>query len=156
MVPGNKHGPNKLSNYLSTHDTVMGQFREREFVLADDIAVRGLGLEYVKLVGSIRCAGGIVVTVDKTLRILDGEGMNALVENVQYSYNVHVTGRGNVVRYDAPHAHRPYHHAHRFDFFNGGDGLIDQLIGDSWPTLGDVLLEAEKWYHEHAAELATE
>ena len=68
--------------------------------------------------GGIACRGNIIVTVEKYLKILSGDGVIAIVETFRYSYNVSVRNEGNIFRYDNSHdrpGHTDRHHKHEFD-----------------------------------------
>lgn len=157
-----KHSPNRLDNYQSVHETRMEQFLRSRFVVRND-----LEWDYaegaIQLIGRITCRGNIYIDVEKTLLVLGGEGVDALVQTVFYSYNVSLAGVGNIFRYDSPGkmgavesmSHHRHHHKHTYDVFEGDvRGRID-LIDDEElvPTLREVIEEAEKWYWEHVQRL---
>ncbi len=100
----------------------------------------------ITLQGEIACLGNIIVTVEKYLRVLGGDGDNAMVQTFQYSYNVSVRNEGNIFRYDNSHdrpGHPDRHHKHEFD----EEGEQISWIGyQSWRTLGQVLQETQEWY----------
>lgn len=148
---GDIHGPNKLTNYLETHDTVMNQFKSRGFVLVDGLTLSAMGNGVMLMSGLIECAGDIMLTVTKHLQVVDGEGDNVRVKNVGYSYQGWLRGHGNIVRYDSPHEnHNRCHHVHRADCFTpGADETLEEIPDGQWPTLGEVLHELEKWYYEN-------
>lgn len=151
---GDAHGPNKLTSYLEIHATRMQQFRSRGWVVSDNLEFSTIGKGYFLFVGVIECAGDIVVDVRKELRAVDGAGADIRVETASYSYNAKVRGRGNILRYDGPHAHRPVDHVHRYRVFDGDDeGTIEEIAPRQWPTLGQVLEELEQWYYAHADRL---
>lgn len=119
-----KHGPNRLLSYLSIHETVMGQFARDGFVESDGIVLEPFGADALKIEGEIRCLGGLIVTVRKILRVLEGgeADANPLVQTLLYSYNLSVQGWNNVFRYDNAHAHgahADHHHRHAFDWRTG-------------------------------------
>jgi hypothetical protein len=145
-----KHAPNVFSSYQEIHETVMAQMRRGGFVVSDTLTFTPLPGS-ILLEGTIRCRGGIYIDVRKRLNVLDGEGANALVQTASYSYNVALEGKGNIVRYDSPHrTHRQFHHVHRYDVLEGNiDGTVERTPEDDWPTLGEVLREAEAWYYDH-------
>jgi hypothetical protein len=151
----NKHSPNRFGNYRSTHETVIEQFKNRGFILSEDlnfVAIDG----FILLEGTIHCAGHIHITVEKRMKVLNGDGENAMVERVAYSYNVSLSQRGNIFRYDSPHStHNKQNHLHRFDVLNNDhDGTISFIEDeDATPTLGEVISEAEEWYYQHSGEV---
>lgn len=154
VVDNKKHQPNVFHRYKAIHDTVMEKFRKDGFVRSDDLAFEPPAGGYIRLRGTIECAAWIYVTVNKHLRVRKGSGPSARVQTESYSYNVVLEGEGNVVRYDGPHDHRPYHHVHRFDVF-GADtvGTVTQVQGDEFPTLGEVLQEARTWMESNIDEI---
>lgn len=149
---GKKHGPNKLSNYVETHDTVMQQFVSRGFVLSNELSFSPYGQGLFVMTGDVRCLGRITLRVAKVVAVVGGEPRNPLVQTVAYSYNAFVEGVGNIVRYDSPHSveHRPTHHVHRYDVLRGDvEGSLDDVADDAWPTIGDVLTELEEFYYDN-------
>ena len=149
-----KHGPNRLASYIEIHETVMAQLRRGGFVLSDRLRFTALR-DAIVIAGTISCRGGIGVDVKKRLAVLDGEGADAFVQTVYYKYNVALEDEGNIVRYDSPHrTHRRFHHVHRYDVLEGDtDGVVERVPEDDWPTLGEVIREAEAWYYDHYDEL---
>jgi Family of unknown function (DUF6516) len=124
----------------------MEKFKASRFVGAETLAFSNDLPGVITLEGEIACRGNILVTVEKYLRILGGDGDNAMVQTFQYSYNVSVRNEGNIFRYDNSHdrpGHADRHHKHEFD--ENGEKII--WIGyQSWPTLGQVLQETQEWY----------
>lgn len=133
----------------------MERFRSEGFV-GDDSLSLDHGPHAVRLSGEIACRGEIVITVDKTLRIVDGSGANARVLGVLYSYNVHLRSGTNVLRYDNVHTHPgqadPYH-KHVYDVAGDPEGRAVWVGYENWPTLGDVIEEARTWYETHPEEI---
>lgn len=60
-----------------------------------------------------------------------------------------LAGIGNVCRDDSPHPdHNPCHKVHRFDVRAGDvECRIEEIGDEAWPTVGEVIDEAEKWYY---------
>lgn len=146
-----KHGPNRLSSYVQVHEAVTERLLRDGFVVHDSTVFTPLH-DSILLEGRIECLGGLYVDVRKRLAILEGEGADAVVQNVYYSYDVVLRGVGNVFRYDSPHkTHNKEHHVHRFDVLSGDrEGRVVFLPDESVrPTLGEVLREAEGWYYDH-------
>lgn len=141
------HGPNLFRSYRSIHETVMEQFKASGFVGAETLAFSNDLPGVITLEGEIACRGNIIVTVEKYLKILSGDGNNAIVETFRYSYNVSVRNEGNIFRYDNSHdrpGHTDRHHKHEF---NDDEGETITWIGyHSWLTLGQVLQETQEWY----------
>ena len=151
----NRHGPNRLSNYISIHNTVMTQFVVQGFVVTDGTVFFPYGDNRFLLAGNIQCLGGITVAIWKYLAIVGTISANPLVQTQTYSYNACLTGVGNIFRYDSPHPHRPEHHVHRFDVLQGDTiGTITTIQGDAWPTIGEVLTETRSFYYDNFTELA--
>lgn len=125
----------------------MGQYVARGFVTRDDVQIEDLGNGEIWMHGEIWCDGGVRVTVDKYLMVVN-EGPPVVVQTRDYSYNASLSGRGNIFRYCSPHAdHNCFHHRHDFDAFAKDPSeteTIARIPGD-WPTLGDVIEELFKW-----------
>src|SRR5680860_225078 len=113
MSPG-KHGPNRLPNYLAVHHTVMDRLLREGFVLSEDLYFEAGGAGGFLLTGRIDCLGGVYIDVRKHIICVGGVGAERLVQTSEYSYNIVLKGRGNILRYDSPHSdHHPEHHVHR-------------------------------------------
>lgn len=122
------------------------------FVGADTCAFSDLGDGYLTLEGTIECAAGLLyIDVWKRILILEGQGPNALVQTEDYSYGVILKGKGTVFRYDAPHdGHRPHHHVHRSPVLDNPEiETIEEIDGDTWPTLGEVIDQLSDWYYKN-------
>jgi hypothetical protein len=147
-VAESNHGPNRITNYFETHETIMGQFVDRGFILSDTLEVLPYGARYIVITGSLACLGDIRLDVSKLLEVVDGEGGMARVQTVEYSYNANLPGVGNILRYDSPHPdHNCFHHVHRFDVFDGDrEGRAEAC---EWPHLGDVIGELEAWFYDN-------
>lgn len=145
-----KHAPIPFHRYEAIHEAAMGTFGG--FVEHDGLAFEPIeGTGAIRLHGEIRCVGDITITVEKVLIILEGTDRTALIQTIEYSYNVRLKGVGNIVRYDSPHEdHNADHHVHRFDVLNGDRKGTTKLHGEAgWPTLGEVIAEARAWYWEN-------
>lgn len=152
-----KHSPNGLRSYLDIHETVLQRFEREGFIDAHDIEVTALGGGAIEISGQIRCEGGLVCTVEKTLQIVDASNSDdPAVQTVAYAYNVHVVGHHNLLRYDNVHTypgHGDASHRHAFDWRTGEVEEIS-WVGPEWPTLGEVLDEMRQWYWLHRDELS--
>ena len=148
---GNRHAPTRYANYLQVHETRMQRFLRGEFVFSDGVKFAVPAGGYIAVAGEIQCLGGIRIAVDKKLKILSGQGANALVQTSAYHYNAFVHGQGNLFRYDSPHGHRPCHHVHRFDFLKSWSqtGVQELQSVNAVPTLSDVIDEARELYYEY-------
>lgn len=97
------------------------------------------------------------VTVTKVLEVLDdSDPSDPEIQTSSYSYNVSVVGHGNVFRYCSPHEdgsgipHHLEHHRHQYDPFGPNPGTSTVVHGgDDWPTLQEVIQEADEWYLEN-------
>ncbi len=155
-----RHGPIRFKSYREIHETVMNQFVSRDFVKNQTLAFSFFPYG-IRLKGEISCLGGIVVTVDKFLDILNEEETNPLVQTLWYAYNASVRDHGNILRYDNQddeylrEGHLDEHHKHLFDWRTGQEmGNSPVWIGrQGWLTLGDVLQEIQDWYWHHRSEL---
>ena len=153
-----RHSPTRFDIYLETHEGHMEQLRSSGFVGPDTLSFDEVGgASGILLTGEVACKGRIVVSVEKFLVVLEGRGAAAMVQTEMYSYNVFVRGGHNIFRYDNQHPERLYpghsdpHHKHEFDPKTG-----EQLPNSprwtgaqGWPTLADVVREAERWYWDN-------
>lgn len=137
----------RLENYKRIHSKVMESFIKEGFVISDGITFGEPSGGYITLQGQIHCLGGLQIAVDKRLRILGGTGGHVRVTTAQYSYNVSVSGRGNLIRYDSAHDHRPHHHVHRFDSECHLVSVHEIHDENKVPTLGDVITEVRDLYY---------
>ncbi len=71
-MAGEKHGPNRLRNYLAIHDTIMHQFLGKGFVSSEDLSFSDLGNGVFLLEGTIQCLDGFRIAVSKRLHIVGG------------------------------------------------------------------------------------
>jgi hypothetical protein len=153
--PG-RHRPIDFGSYRRIHDGHMESLKNSGFVHADNLVFAERGPGTVTLEGEIACLGNIVVSVLKTLEVLEGEGLAATVQTVRYSYNVRIAGKFNIFRYDNFHVHNEHPDSHHKDVYDWrtGDRLPSEWIGrDHWPTRADVIWEAQRWYYDHMHEL---
>lgn len=133
---------------------MMGQLLRGGFVVED-------GLEWTieaataTLSGSVGCLGHMYVSVKKVLAIWP-DGDHQMVQTFAYSYVVGIQNQGVVFRYDnAPHHRHPdAHHRHSYTF-PGHERLTAEWVGEAnWPTLAEVIHEAEDWYWAHRDQLS--
>jgi len=135
----------------------MEGLRASGFVNGDNL-ITEVGPYRVTIEGEIACLGGIVVNVLKTLEVLRGEGLDAVVQTVTYAYNASVRNGFNVFRYDNLHrfkGHPDSHHKHTYDWLTGEEvAETPEPVGaEGWPSLTDVIVEAQKWHGDHYDEL---
>jgi hypothetical protein len=174
-----KHGPNRYADYQSIHETVIARLKDEGFVLKENLAFRPLGDGVVFLgaepkdedeapkPGVIECEGGLRLTVEKYIDVLDGDDANAIVQTRRYSYTASVSRVSGlfVFRYCAPHAEpgdnddAPHHfayHKHSCDILGDGRETIELLDDEEKrPTLGQVLEELRHWFHANYAAVET-
>jgi len=145
----------------------MHQFLDKGFVVKDTTTYEEWQyideflneIPKIRISGEIACLGRILITVDKTLDILQGSGDNRVVQTSSYGYNVSLQGQGNIFRYDNQDDifmykkdHLDDHHKHCFDLVSGKCNVI--WIGEkNWPILDQVIREAESWYWSNKTEL---
>lgn len=150
-----KHSPNRFGRYREIHETIINQFKANNFI-GDETLKFTPSRPSIKLSGEIGCRGNIVIKVDKLIDVIRGSGVNALVQTRWYAYNVFLRNHFNLFRYDNQddyflslgQEHKDIHHKHLYDW-EIGEELPDSPIWvgeDSWPTLGEVIQEAEEWY----------
>jgi hypothetical protein len=106
----------------------MEKLRGSAFVAADILVFEEVpGATGIFLSGEVACKGCIVVSVEKFLDVLEGDGPAALVQTEMYTYNVFVRGGHNILRYDNQHpehlyqGHQDPHHKHVFDWRSGDE-----------------------------------
>ncbi len=157
MIVKTKHQPNKYGSYVEIHTTVMEKFRAQGFIGSDNLLFESFLLEGFRLRGQIACLGGIVITVDKFIEILEHQGSYGLVQTKWYTYNVSLRGGNNIFRYDNQDkdylrpGHQDEHHKHVFNPWNGCEiPNSPEWIGlENWPTLGEIIKESQDWYWQH-------
>lgn len=155
-----KHGPNRLKSYLETHETRLAQLRRDGFVSSNTITLSEANKQII-LNGEIACLGGIVIRVEKALRILEDNGANSLIETSWYAYNVSLRGGHNIFRYDNQDedysfrdGHLDPHHKHIFDWETGDEEDSKWIGAGNWPKLDEVIVEAQEWYWHHKNQLS--
>lgn len=161
----NPHAPNRFGSYCQIHYTVLEQFKARDFIQEDSLQFSPSNGR-VRLYGEISCLRKILILVDKYLEVVpsteDRRAMklptsldqNCLVQTVAYSYNISVQNIGNIFRYDNQDDywvdecdHADNHHVHKFEWERGDQkGSVIWVGENDWPTLGDIIEEAEEWY----------
>ena len=152
-----KHAPDRFGRWIADHQSMMqGYLARAYFVLSENLALTDVGGGHVALGGAVECVNGIYLTVNETLKVVDGEGMNATVHPVRYSYNAVIGKLGPLLRYDSGHGtHHKGHHKHEYDVLAGDtEGMVILLANEeARPTLGEVIDEVEAWYYDHFDEV---
>lgn len=153
-----EHSPTKFSTYFSIHEKRMDGFRLSAFVREDSLefAFQEAGLLTIK--GEISCRGGIVISVYKTLEVVDDGTTNPPVRTFLYAYNALVRGENSFLRHDNTHSypgHADEHHRHELDWRTGAElpGSPMWVGPEGWPTLSNFIEEVERWYWKHREEL---
>lgn len=146
-----KHSPTRYNTYFETHARCMEQLKASGVVLYDGLELEPFGSGFLKISGIINCRGNLVLTVDKILKLQQNEGV-IVVQTYKYAYNLSLAGQGNIFRYDNAHKHPGHqieHHLHRFE--PPGREVVGSPFetGEDWPTLTEVLREADLYYWEN-------
>lgn len=155
-----KHGPNRLENYQAVHEKAIRGHLDRGFLLSDGLEWSAQGDGVITLIGRLDCIDNLYISVTKEVRILEGDGLTALVQRGAYSYNAVLGGVGTIFRYDSPHqSHNQFHHVHRYDVFDRGHdaardsegvGILEDLSAENQqPVLHEVIEELADWYYAH-------
>ena len=144
-----KHGWHEISGYFQVHDTVISKCQASGFVETDGLKVEDYGDGFIVMSGSLGC-GCLRLEVTKSLEVREERGAK-FVRTVAYSYNVSLSQTGCVLRYCSPHAdHNQHHHKHTFDVLAGDrQGSVSSVPDGEWPTIGEVLAEAEAWQNDN-------
>jgi hypothetical protein len=140
----------------------MGWLFRKGFAVEDDLAFQDQGNGFILLRGAVYCEGALRLDVSKVLRVLEGEGSEALVESVLYSYSLISYNEGTVFRYCSPHApedatdpndHHTFHHLHEFEPPGQNERIskVCEREERTYPTLGEVIERAHQWYCDNAA-----
>ena len=147
-MPPSRHGPNRLIDYLATHDT--------GFVCQDSLELQFMPMA-IRMRGEISCLGDVVIAVNKTLKVVEPSDYDPVVQTLVYSYNASVRGFCNFLRHDNVHSHPGHpdaHHRHEYDWRTNQELCPPIWCGEEkWPTLGRFIEMAQGWYWEHHAEL---
>lgn len=131
----------------------MEQARESGLVLGDTLVLKAFPSTLI-MEGEIHCLRGIVVHVYKVLAILRGEGDEAIVETVRYSYNAFVRGYGTFLRHDNAHPHPGHGDAHHRHFGDWRTGKESEPGG--WGSRGGQRsVSSSRWSRSGTACTAT-
>ena len=135
----------------------MGQFYRGGFVCKDSLSISPY-LDALLMQGQVACLGNIVIDVAKLLRYVTDDPVDPEVQTEMYSYNVKVHNVAMLFRYDNQHreyvrpGHSDEHHKHLFAPWSSNE-LPDSPLwigADNWPTLSEVIREAQEWHGENA------
>ena len=144
----NRHGWNSWDDYLAVHTRRLRDFEH--FVLSDRLGYTTTKTQ-VFWSGILYCQDGIEINVAKHQDVEHQSGRPA-VRTWEYSY--HVLRRVgpetfSLFRYDNIHLHRGHadrHHRHRYDDLGGEIEPPVCVEEPGWPTLSEVIAEAEAWW----------
>ena len=152
-----KHGRNSFRGSFDVTCACLEPFLANGFLQANTLVYRTSPGAF-KIAGELACLGGIVITVYKSLTVLSGHGVEAIIETDSYAYNGSIRGYGNFLRYDNAHPHPGHsddHHRHEFDWKTG-----DEVAGSpkwvgvaGWPHLSEFIEEVQAWYWDHRSAL---
>jgi hypothetical protein len=145
-----RHDWNGWEGYLAAHE---GHLRSLEHFIELDALQWIPSQTQVDWKGILYCLGSIEIRVHK-LQDVEIRGGSHLVRTTDYSYHVQRRNKDesvtNLFRYDNVHPHPGHataHHKHTFR--PNGDDVISH-VGEDWPTLGEVIQEAEELYNSGA------
>lgn len=119
------------------------------------MVVDDLGNGILKMYGRIFIRDTLILTVNKIMKERESKGL-IFVKSIKYSYNLSTIDDKNVFRYDNVHVHAylghiSEFHVHKYDVNTGQElagSPIEVLNLEDWPTLGEVILEADRHYWE--------
>lgn len=159
-MPG-PHTPNRLRNYVRTHDNWMEQLRRRGFIHEDTLTIERINEDAFLMQGEIACMGDIVVSVLEQIDVVEHDELNPLVHTVLHAYNAHVRGHDAFLRHDNQHegwlypGHGDPHHVHVLDWRTGDEkpGSPFWCGQEGWPTLGEFIQKVELWYYDNLPQL---
>lgn len=144
-----RHDWNSWDHYQAIHLRRINDYLDH-FILSDRLRITQTRT-VVRWDGVLYCVDGLEIHVTK-LQDADLRAGRLWVRTRKYSYHVlQRVGRQvvNLFRYDNVHqqpGHPDAHHRHRFDAY-GREIEPPEHIGETgWPTLGDILDEAHRWW----------
>ena len=146
-----KHSPTRFNTYFEIHTRCLEQLKTSGVVIFEGLELEPFGGGFLRMSGLIHCRGNLILTVDKVLRLQQTEEV-VTVQTYKYAYNLSLAGQGNIFRYDNAHRHPGHlieHHLHRFDPPDIEITGSPFETGEDWPTLTEVLLEADQYYWEN-------
>lgn len=139
----------------------MEQLRSSGFVGADTLGFDWISSAGLFIQGEIACKGRVVVSVEKFLVKVSGDGSASMVQTEMYSYNAFGRGGHNILRYDNQHpellysGHPDEHHRHDFDWRTGNEleGSPVWIGAGGWPTLRDAIATVRDWHGRNYSDL---
>ncbi len=146
-----KHSPTRSTTYFETHARCMDKLKASGVVVFDGLELIQLDDGRLQMEGVVHCRGNLILSVYKVLR-LERSGEILTVQTVRYSYNLSLAGQGNIFRYDNAHIHPGHSSEHHLHRFNPPDKEIIGSpfeIGEDWPTLTEVIQEADQYFWEN-------
>lgn len=155
-----RHQPISYYEYKKIHNSYIDQLKKEQFIDNDTLVFDETKKErsVILLCGKLSCLGGIIITVNKVLKV-EKPGYfkkleKCLVHTISYSDNVSITQHGNIFRYEEQHRdhrenHPDKHHKHKFDVNTTNEIEVEWIGDQNWPTLGDVIQEAQNWYYDN-------
>lgn len=143
-----RHKPNSWGGYRAVHERRIADYLGH-FILDDRLTVT-VTANLVSWSGELVCAGGVEIHVAKRQTSWFRSGQR-WVRTDSYSYQVlqRLDGRErNLFRYDnSPHHEHPdAHHRHEYDVNGIEIGKATWVGAEGWPTFGDVIDEAYRWW----------
>jgi hypothetical protein len=156
-----KHSPNSFDKYFEIHARCLESLKASGVVCSETLEIQQLDCARLRMAGLIRCRGNLELKVDKLLK-LERTPKGQMIQAVKYSYNLRFFNGGNIFRYDNAHVHAylghqsPFH-VHRFNpmGLQLSGSPIELPDEEDWPTLTEVLEEADEFYWAHVYSVAT-
>lgn len=147
-----RHGGwNSLENYLFQHEKRLEGYQgfvESWSGSPELIGSTGDDAFLIRLRIEIICIGNIVIDVDKTIDVLVEPNNRILARTKEYSYNVSISGKGTIFRYDNAHIHNGHssnNHKHIFTEPNKDERVV--CLNSDFPHMHEIVEEARDWYY---------
>lgn len=146
MADNSRHDWNGWDHYLSIHEK---RLRDFDHFISSDELIYTPTPTLVLWEGVLFCVNGLEIKVTKKQEVRTRGGR---MEVMTFDYSYHVMRRTeegviNLFRYDNihQHPHHPdHHHRHRFDELGNEIEPTEHIGEGRWPTLSDVIREAEE------------
>jgi len=147
-----------LKEYFQTLNTILGQFRDNDFVESDSLEIERF---YDSIVhsGEIALQGRLVLTVVENFSLATGVDDSIVIVPDRYSYNLTLRGHNNVFRFDNSHPEFIHpglsseHQKHLFDWRTGRELPDSPVSSQGHPAIHDVLCDAREWHGNHFGEI---